>query len=125
MNIIYIIFALLICLFLLSFWCIDHFYMKKIVNTYGFNSDNFNAFKKGAYMGMAKAIIMMGAFFSIAFTVAMYNNVHYQSEEIIKNYLNYPYLNNKNLNIDNDYIIRNNDTLYIDSLEKNTYIFHK
>ena len=125
MNIIYLIFASLICLLLLSFWCIDHFYMKKITNTYGENSDNLNAYKQGAIMGLAKAIIIMGGFFSIALTISAYNNAQYKSEEIIKQYYNYPTLNENNINLNDNNIIRNNDTLYVDSLKDNMYIIHK
>lgn len=107
------------CLFLLSFWCVDHFYMKKIINTYSTKSPEFEAFKKGAYMGIAKTIIMMGALFTISLTVSAYNNAQYKSEEIIKNYLNYPMMNN------HDNFIHNNDTIFIDSLNNNMYILHK
>ena len=77
MNIVYLSMALCLLLIIIIIGILDAHHMHKIHDKYDNNNAAYLAYKKGALMGMIKAIILSIIFYSIIHTISIYNNTLY------------------------------------------------
>ena len=76
MNILYFITTIIIMIIITLTGFIDHFHMKNIKQKFH-NEEVYNAYKKGAFMGMVKILILSSIFYIIILTISLYNNTVY------------------------------------------------
>lgn len=122
MNTVHIITVITITLILIITAFLDAHHMKNMINQYGHDSHIYDAYKKGALMGVIKTILLMGIFYTIILSFSIINN-----NKIIDNYLkanSNSAINEKIRNLNNN-ILFEKDTIYVDSIDVHTYVVRK
>lgn len=127
MNVIYFIAVILIAIIIVLTAFIDDHHMKNMIAKYGKDSNIYDAYKKGATMGVIKTILLSGLFYIIILSISVVVN-NQNMDNYMKANTNF-ILNKKGeikLNDMNNYnVLFENDTIVVDSIDKHTYIIHK